>query len=142
VPTEPMWPDGRDVSVAGEPVMRTVFSVAAVVTGLLGVLWLFFPQFMLTGWGASQTDAITVYMSRRYGGLFFGYAVIMWLGRASASSAARAAILAGGAVVTIVLTLVSVIGVLSGVVGPAAWGAAVVEALLAAGFVYYYLTAR
>jgi hypothetical protein len=122
--------------------MRTVLSAAAVVTGVLGVLWIIFPEFMLTGWGAPHADAITVYMSRRYGGLFFGYAVIMWLGRASPPSAPRSAILAGGAVVTVVLTIVSVVGAITEVVGPAVWGAAVAEALLAAGFVYYYATAR
>jgi len=37
---------------------------------------------------------------------------------------------------------VSLVGVLTGVVGPAVWSAVVIEALLAAGFVYYYAKAR
>jgi hypothetical protein len=122
--------------------MKTLFSVAGVLTGLLGILWLLLPQVMLAGWGTPQADAITLYMARRYGGQFFGYAVILWLGRTCASSPARSAILAGGAVVTFMLAIVSVGGITSGVVGPAVWSAAVIEALLAVGFVYYYVSAR
>jgi len=122
--------------------MKALFGVAAVLTGLLGGLWLFFPQAMLTGWGSPRPDAITVYMARRYGALFFGYAAMLWLGRASAASSARTAILAGGAVVALLIGMVSLLGAMTGVVGPAVWGALLVEALLAAGFVYYYLTDR
>ena len=122
--------------------MKTLFSVAAVLTGLLGVLWLFLPQAMLAGWGVPHPDPIAIYMARRYGALFFGYAAILWLGRASVSSPALTAILAGSAVVTVVIGIVSLVGVITGVVGPAAWAAVVVEVLLGAGFIYYYARAR
>ncbi len=69
--------------------MKTLFSVAAVLTGALGVLWLAVPQVMLGAWGTPQADAITLYMARRYGGQFFGYAAILWLARTCASSPAR-----------------------------------------------------
>jgi hypothetical protein len=121
--------------------MRTLFSAAAGLTLLLGVAWLFVPRFMLVSWSV-QPDPVTVYMSRRYGGLFFGYAAILWLARASGPSSARTAVLAGSAIVTTVLAIVSLVGALTGVVGPAVWGAVVIEAILAAGFAYYYLTAR
>ncbi len=65
--------------------MKTLFSIAAILTMLLGIGWLFFPQAMLASWGV-QADGIAVYMARRYGGLFSGYAAILWLGRASSSS--------------------------------------------------------
>ena len=121
--------------------MKTLFSVAAGVTLLLGVGWLAFPQAMLSWWSV-ESDAVGVYVARRYGGLLFGYATILWLGRSSTSSPARTAILAGGAVVTGVMTILSLFGVMTGVVGPAAWGAVVIEAVLAAGFIYYYASAR
>jgi hypothetical protein len=44
--------------------------------------------------------------------------------------------------VTAVLTIGSLVGVLTGVVGPAVWSAVAIEAILATGFAYYYLTAR
>ncbi len=44
---------------------------------------------------------------------------------------------------TTLLTLLSVAGIVTGAIGPGAWGAVVIEALLAAGFLYYYsLTGR
>jgi len=122
--------------------MKTLFSIAAVLTALLGVGWLFFPTTMLSGWGV-HGDGVAVYMARRYGGLFFGYCVILWLSRASPASETRTAILAGSLVVTAVMAVVSLVGVITGTVGPMAWSAVVVEALLAAGFAYfYYMTAR
>jgi hypothetical protein len=77
--------------------LRTLFSIGAGLTILLGVVWLFFPQAMLSSWGV-QGDEVAVYMARRYGCLFFGYAAILWLARAAASSPARTAILAHRAV--------------------------------------------
>lgn len=121
--------------------MKIFLGVAAGLTLLLGFVWLFLPQTMLSSWGV-QADPITVYMGRRYGGLFFGYAAILWLAKATGPSPARTAILAGSAVVTTVMAIVSLVGVLTGVVGPAVWSAVVIEVLLAAGFVYYYAKAR
>lgn len=121
--------------------MKTLFVVAAALTLLLGVAWTVLPGPMLSSWGV-QADDVAAYMGRRYGGLFFGYAVILWLARASERSAARTAILAGGAIVTTVMAVLSLVGVLTGVVGPALWSAVVIEILLAAGFTYFCITAR
>jgi hypothetical protein len=121
--------------------VKTLFSIAAGLTLLLGIVWLFLPGVMLSSWGV-QADDVTVYMSRRYGGLFFGYAATLWLARASEPSRARTAILTGGAVVTTVMAVVSLVGVMTGVVGPVVWSAVVIEALLAGGFVYYCVTGR
>lgn len=121
--------------------MKVLFSLAAFLVTLLGIGWLGFPETMLQLW-AVKGDPITIYMSRRYGGLLFGYAVILWLGREAPPSAAKSAILAGGVVVTTVMTALSLLGVLTGTIGPGAWGAVVIEAVLAAGFTYYYATGR
>ena len=119
--------------------MKTFLSVAAVLTVLLGLAWLLLPESMLSAWGAPGAG-VAAYMGRRYGGLFFGYSVILWLSRGSGPSATRNAILAGGAVVTTVMAIISVVGAVSGVVGPGVWGAAAIEVLLGAGFVYYFAT--
>jgi hypothetical protein len=121
--------------------MKAFFRIAAALTLFLGVAWLFFPREMLASWGAQGGD-VTVYMARRYGGLFFGYATILWRSRNAATSTARTAILSGGAVVTTVLTVVSLLGAISGVVNPAIWSAVVVEAVLATAFGYFLLTSR
>jgi hypothetical protein len=120
--------------------LKGLFVATTCVTLLLGVGWLFFPQAMLSGWGVAG-DPLAVYMARRYGGLFFGYATLLWLGRSAGPSSARTAILAGGVAVSVVMTLVSLLGALSGVVGPMVWLAVAVEAVLAVAFVYQLATA-
>jgi hypothetical protein len=121
--------------------MKVLFSIAAGLTLALGLAWLFVPEGMLSSWGV-EADPATVYMGRRYGGQFFGYAAILWLTRRSPASEARTSILTGAAVVTTVLAIVSVAGAITGVVGPAVWIAAAVESLLAAGFAFYLIRAR
>jgi hypothetical protein len=69
--------------------MKTFLSVVSVLMIILGAGWLFFPEAMLGSWSV-RTDPTGVYVSRRYGGLLFGYAAILWLGRASGPSSARA----------------------------------------------------
>jgi len=119
--------------------MKLFLSVVSVLMILLGTAWLFFPQLALQQWRI-EPDAVAVYLGRRYGGLLFGYAAILWLSRASEPSSARSAILAGGAFVTALMTGLSFLGVLTGVIGPAAWSAVVIEALLTVGFAYYAVT--
>jgi len=121
--------------------MKALFVASTCLTLLLGVGWLCFPQGMLSSWGVAG-DPVTVYMARRYGGLFFGYATILWLSRAAPPSPARTAILAGGVLCSVVMTAVSLWGALSGVVGPLIWFAVAIEAVLAVAFVYYLATAR
>ncbi|MBL8137097.1 MAG: hypothetical protein JNL48_10795 [Acidobacteria bacterium] len=81
-----------------------------------------------------NADAATVYMSRRYAVMFFGYTTLLWLSRHHTGTPAGRAICAGGSVVTGVMALLSLQGVLSGVVGPFAWSAVVAEVLLAVSF--------
>ncbi len=121
--------------------MRALFVATAALLALLGVSWLLAPETMLSLWGA-QGDQITIYMARRYAVLFFGYAVILWLSRTAPATPARDAILAGATVVAAAMALVSLFGVLTGTVGPAAWIAVVIEVALAASFGYFYLAPR
>ena len=121
--------------------MKVFLSIVSILMVVLGSGWLFFPEAMLGSWSV-QTDGVGVYVGRRYGGLLFGYAAIHWLCRAAGPSAARAAILGGGAVVTTLVALLSLWGVVTGTIGLGAWGAVVIEALLAGGFLYYFLAER
>ncbi len=120
--------------------MKIFFSVAALLTFVLGVAWLFYPTSMLSSWGASP-DGIGVYMARRYGALMFGYTAILWHSRAASASPARSAILAGGAIVTTMMAILTLMGLLTRAIGPAAWSTFVIEAVLAVAFIYYFVTA-
>jgi hypothetical protein len=121
--------------------MKVFFTIAAALIALLGCAWLFFPEAMLGRWSV-HTDAVGLFMGRRYGTMLLGYAVVLGLSRAAAPSSTRTAIVAGGAFVTGLVTLVSAWGVLTGLVGPGAWITVVVEALLAAGFLYFLVVER
>jgi hypothetical protein len=119
--------------------VRLIFTIAAALTFALGTAWLLAPASMLQQWNMTADPEI-VYMSRRYGGLFFGYSVILWFARLAAASPARDAIVAGAFVVTTVMTVVSLAGVLAGLTGPMVWSTVVIEGLLAAAFGYLLFT--
>lgn len=116
--------------------MKTFVSVVAVLLVLLGAGWLLLPDLMLGRWGV-DTDTVGVFVGRRYAATLLGYAVMLWLGRTSGPSPARTAILGGGLVVAAVMTVLSVAGTITGTIGPGGWITVVIEALLAAGFLYY-----
>jgi hypothetical protein len=120
---------------------RTVFSVGGVLTFMLGVAWVTAPAFMLDGWGL-PADAATVCLSRRYGGLFLGYAAILWFARKADASPARHAIATGGFVVTVVMAVLSLMYAVGSTNAPAAWIAVVIELALAAAFGYLLLTEK
>lgn len=121
--------------------MKRFLSVAAVLIGLLGLVWLVFPGAMLGRW-AVQTDAVGLLVARRYGTMLLGYAAILGMARSSSPSAARTAILVGAAFVTGLVAVVSLSGVLSGTVGRGAWMTVAVEALLSCAFIYSVLVDR
>jgi hypothetical protein len=116
--------------------VKIFFSVGAAITLLLGVAWTLFPETMLSSWGI-HADSAAIYVARRYGGLFFGYALILWLAKQSEPSTARTAILAGGALVTLGMAVLSVFGIVTRAAGPGVGVAAVVEVLLALGFIRF-----
>ena len=117
--------------------MKAMLGVGAALMLLLGLSWLCFPQGALRSWGL-QPDSAVVFVARRYGALCLGFAVTLWLGRASE----RSAILAGFSVANLAMAVVSTAGILSRTVEPAAWSAAALEALLAAAAGYFWLRGR
>jgi len=121
--------------------MKVFLSIVSVLMVLLGSGWLLFPEILLGSWSV-QTDVTGVYMCRRYGGLLFGYAAILWLCRAAGPSPARGAVLGGGVLVTGLVSLLSLWGVVTGTIGPGAWGAVVIEVVLTGGFLYFFLAER
>ncbi|MBI5083141.1 MAG: hypothetical protein HZB13_00880 [Acidobacteria bacterium] len=129
------WEEGAEMTT------KLMFTITSILTLILGVSWLAVTETMLAGWNM-PADAATVYMSKRFAGLFFGYGTMMWLGRRAEASLARSAMVAGGLAVSAVMAVVTVMGVVSGVTGPAAWGAVAVEVLLAGGFGYLLFTGR
>ena len=122
---------------------RIFFLFASALTALLGMLWLTLPAFLLNGWGIDAADAITLYLGQRMGALYLGLAVLFGMAARGGTGRMRSAILAGGAVGTGLMAVLSVMGALSGVVvGPAIWMAAVLEGIMAASFAYLLVRGR
>jgi hypothetical protein len=121
--------------------LKAFFSIAAALLVLLGVGYLFLPDAMLAKWDVT-TDSTGLYVSRRYGAMAFGYATILVLARSAGPSLARAAIMGGGAFVSLLLTLLSLWGILAGKIGPFAWSAVAIEGILAVTFGYCFLAER
>lgn len=121
--------------------MKALFITTAVLVAFLGVAWFAAPATMLGLWGVAG-DEVTLYMSRRYGALFFGYFAILLLARNSPPSAARDAIVGGGLVVTSAMAVVSLYGVVTRTVGPGAWSAVVIEVVLACWFGWAFASSR
>ena len=121
--------------------MKIYLSIVSGLMLLLGSLWLFIPEVLLRDWNV-QTNEAGVYVARRYGGLVYGYAVILWLCRSGEPSIGRAAILGGSAFVTGLMAMISLWGVVSDTIGSKGWVAVVLEAGLAAGFIHYFNSER
>lgn len=121
--------------------MKTYFLIASTLLFLLGVTAVFFPEALLASWDM-KSDAAGQYVTRRYGGMFFGYATILWLSRRSGPSPAVRNILFMGLIVATTMTVLSLYGILTGVAGPAMWGPVVIEAALAVTYGYYYRATR
>ncbi|HEY0592853.1 MAG TPA: hypothetical protein VGF40_13865 [Thermoanaerobaculia bacterium] len=121
--------------------MKALFVSAAVLVLLLGLGWLVVPEAMLQRWNMEE-NAAAVYMGRRYAGLLLGYAVLLWVARATPPSEARDAILVGGIAVTLIIGALSAYGALTGIAGPMMWLSVAIEVLLAAGFIWAWLSRR
>ena len=120
---------------------KLVFSVAAAVTGVIGLAYVAAPAVMLGTIGLPPEPPI-VYVTRRHGAALLGFSAILWFARKAGPSPTRHAIVTGGFAVTALLAVLSIAGVLGGTVGPGAWRSVVVEAVLAAGFAYLLLTEK
>ncbi len=87
---------------------RIFFLFASALTALLGMLWLTLPAFLLNGWGIDAADAITLYLGQRMGALYLGLAVLFGMAARGGTGRMRSAILAGGAVGTGLMAVLSV----------------------------------
>ncbi len=116
--------------------MKTLFSVSAAATMLLGIGWLAAPAMMLTRWDVTP-DAAGIMMGRRYGIVFIGLGVLLWLSRNAPRSAALTAVLGGASTAVAGLAVITLLGLLNGTLGPTAWASFAVEAILSVGFLYF-----
>src|SRR5215470_9316666 len=121
------------------------FKIMAYVTTvggcILGLRFIFFGSSVLKQWGIEATDG-SLLMCRRYGALYLGLVVLFFLGRNAVPSDLRSAVCLGiGGAIALLAGLglweFSAGRVTSGIIVPA-----IVEAVLAAGFVWAWWNGR
>ena len=120
---------------------RIMAYVTTVAGSILGLRFIFFGPSVLKQWGIEATDG-SLFMCRRYGALYLGLVVLCFLGRNAAPSDLRSAVSLGiGGAIALLACLglleFSAGRVTSGIIIPA-----IVEAVLAAGFVWAWWSGR
>ena len=114
---------------------RAVAVTTAVVTLVLGVGYLFAGSLMVGRWRIESTTSVLL-LGRRIGALYVGLAVIFFLARSTALSAARTALCAGAAVTCSLLALLGVYEFSVGHAGPGILVSVALEALLALAYIW------
>ena len=113
--------------------LRTLLAIYSVAALVICLDFLIVPGFWITLYGAAA-DPQAAFLYRLIGALFGGLAVMAWLGRAAESSAARDAMIRGLVVLNGLMSLVAVLGAITGVYNRFAWGPVGMFGLFTLGF--------
>ncbi len=120
--------------------LKTFFTVVAVVAVVFAIGLLFAPGLMDSAYGTSGTPG-EVLTDRMFGSALLAFGVLYWLARDFTGAEARAVILAG-LVGEVVLFIVSLNGMLDGVMDATGWSLVVISLLFTLGFGYFRFVAR
>jgi len=113
--------------------LKTLLAVYSAAALVICLNFLIVPGFWITLYGATA-DVQAAFLYRLIGALFGGQAVMAWMGRSAESSTARDAMVQGLIVMNVLLTLVAVLGALTGVYNRLAWGPVGMFGLFTLGF--------
>jgi Ca2+/Na+ antiporter len=112
----------------------TVTAVATSIAGLvLGLGWLFAGSLLLKRWGL-EANSLGLLVGRRLGAVYFGIAIMLFLGRAAPPSAFRSDVCIAMLVALLLLALLGLIEFSAKRAGKGILISVVLELLLAAGF--------
>jgi len=116
--------------------LRNLFTVAAVVSILLGLGFVLVPGRLASPYGL-ELDEAGLMVLRLLGAAFLGYAVLNWFARNAEQSKARQAIILAQFVSNAIAFIAALANQLSGVPNAVGWVAAVAYLLFALGFGYF-----
>ena len=117
---------------------QTLMIIKAVVCLSLGLPILLAPIFLYSLFGASLNPG-GVFAAREYGASLIGNLMVTWFARKAAESGARRAIILGLCVYDAIGFVVTLIALLTGVLGLLGWFAAAIYLFFAIGFGYFLL---
>jgi preprotein translocase subunit SecY len=115
--------------------LRTFLMIASVIGLVFALALLLVPQFMDTTYGTSATPG-EILTDRFFGATLLAVAVITWLARDLTGASVRP-VLMGGLIGEAVGLVVSLLGVLSGVMNATGWLNVALYLLLGLGFAYF-----
>lgn len=116
--------------------LRNLFLIQAIAFALAGLIVLLAPQQFMATYGA-ELDEAGIGLARLYGATVLMAAVIFWLGRNSAPSEARRALVVGALIGNALAALVGILNVVSGAYNALLWVSVVIWLLFALGFAYF-----
>jgi hypothetical protein len=112
--------------------------IKAIVCLSLGLPILIVPVFLYSLFGASL-NAAGVFAAREYGASLIGNLMLTWYGRTLTESAPRYAIALALCVYDAIGFVITLIAILTGVLGPLGWLAAAIYLFFTIGFGYFLL---
>lgn len=117
---------------------KTLMIIKALVCLVLGLPILIVPVFLYSLFGAELNPG-GVFAAREYGASLIGNLMLTWVAREADESKARRAIILGLTVYDAIGFVVTLIALLSGVLGPLGWFAAAIYLFFTLGFGYFLL---
>ena len=120
---------------------KTTSVITAIVTFVLGAVYLFAGSLAVSRWQIEPTESILLF-GRRLGALYVGLSVIFFLVRSATASDVRSALCIGTAVVCSLLAFLGIYEFCAGHAGPAILVSAAIESFLAFCYIRIILTER
>ncbi|MCL4184026.1 MAG: hypothetical protein KJ011_11320 [Burkholderiaceae bacterium] len=121
--------------------LSTYLSIAGIIGLAFGLVFLLAPQFALTQYGV-PTEAHNLLQMRYFGSTLAALSLVVWLARGVRDETAIHAVLIGSAAGFAVGVLLSLWGVMSGLINALGWSSVVIYLLLLLGALYFLMPAR
>lgn len=115
---------------------KTLMILKALVCLSLGLPILFVPYFVYSLFGASLGSG-GAFAAREYGASMIGNLMVTWFARNALESDARRAIILGLCVYDAIGFVITLIALISGVLGPLGWFALAIYLFFAVGYGYF-----
>lgn len=116
---------------------KTLMIIKALVCLSLGLPILIVPYFVYSLFGATLSPG-GAFAAQEYGAALIGNLMVTWFARHAAESDARRAIIMGLCVYDAIGFVVTLIALISGVLGPLGWFALAIYLFFAVGYGYFW----
>ncbi len=120
---------------------KTIAIITAIITFLLGIGYLFFGSLVIGRWQIEPTVNVLL-LGRRMASFYLGLSVILFLSRSIPLSTARTALTIGAIFILSLLAFLSIYEYASNRLGAGIIVSAIIEVLLAIGYILVFVKDR